>query len=322
MNTGQPQVSVPLIDISGLRSISAADRKSVADAIDRACREIGFFYITGHGVPDSLVTELTAISRRFFDQPLDTKMAIASANSEHFRGYVPIHAEEHNPGHGRDWHEALDFGREPRPGHAPDAGFYGPNQWPDALPALRPVVERYYAAMLALANDLLRGFALALDLEEGYFLPKFDWAAGWLRLLHYPPQPAGPASAGIGIGEHTDYDAFTILWQDQSGGLEVQGLDGSWIQAPPIAGSYVINIANLMQRWTNDLYKSTPHRATNRSGLERTSVPFFVNANPETVVECLPGCGRPLHPPVTAADWVLARVLESQPFRETGDAAE
>ncbi len=319
MSAELPQ-SVPVIDIAGLRSGIAADRTAVAREIDRACRTIGFFYVRGHGVPEALIGELVAASRAFFALPLAAKMAIASARSPHFRGYVPIEAEEHNPGHGRDWHEAVDFGREPRPGTEPDAGFYGPNQWPAAMPELRPVVERYYAAMLGLSNDLLRGFALALGLDEDYFLPKFDWAAGWLRLLHYPPQPADGRAAGIGIGEHTDYDAFTILWQDANGGLEVHTLDGAWIPAPPIPGTFVINIANLMQRWTNDLYKSTPHRAVNRSAVDRTSVPFFVNANPETVVECLPNCGPALYPPITALDWVRARVLESQPFRE--EAAE
>lgn len=312
--------SVPVIDIAGLRSGAIEERRAVAREIDRACRTIGFFYIRNHGVDEALIQELVAASRAFFALPLADKMAIASTNSPHFRGYVPLAAEEHNPGHGRDWHEALDFGREPRPGMEPDAGFYGPNQWPPAMPSLRPVVERYYGAMLGLSMDLLRGFALALELEEEYFLPKFDWAAGWLRLLHYPPQPENGSTDGIGIGEHTDYDAFTILWQDMNGGLEVHRLDGTWIQAPPIPGTFVINIANLMQRWTNDLYRSTPHRAINRSKADRTSIPFFVNANPETVVECLPNCGPALYPPITALEWVRARVLESQPFRQ--EAAE
>lgn len=318
MNGSETQV--PVIDIAGLRAEALETRKGVAAEIDRACRTIGFFYVSGHGVPDTLVTDLIQASRAFFAQPLEEKMAIASAQSEHFRGYVPMHSEEHNPGKGRDWHEALDFGREPRPGQPADDGFYGPNQWPATMPDLRPVVERYYDAMLGLGNDLLRGFALALELDEAFFLPKFEWAAGWLRLLHYPPQPAATEGDGIGIGEHTDYDAFTILWQDQQGGLEVQPLDGQWIQAPPIPSTFVINIANLMQRWTNDQYRSTPHRAVNRSGVDRTSVPFFFNAAPETVVECVPTCGPAIYPPITAAEWVRARVLESQPFRE--EAAE
>ncbi|MEZ5665928.1 MAG: 2OG-Fe(II) oxygenase family protein [Alphaproteobacteria bacterium] len=197
------------------------------------------------------------------------------------------------------------------------------------MPDLRPIIERYYAAMLDLTNVMLRGFALALALPERYFLPKFDRCAAWLRLSHYPPQPDfDPADtlSGIGIGEHTDFDAFTILWQDASGGLEVRTLDGTWVAAPPIPGTYVINIANLMQRWTNDIYRSNPHRAINRSGGGRLSVPFFVNANPDAVVECIPTCKDGAHPalyaPITAAEWVRARVLESQPFRETEPAAE
>ncbi len=309
--------TLPVIDISGLRGGSAEARREVARQIDSACRSTGFFYISGHGVPQAAIDGLVAAGRSFFAKPLDEKMVVSSEKSEHWRGYVPLCSEEHNPGHGKDWHEALDFGREPRPGEPPSADFYGPNQWPEDAPGLRAAVDTYYAAMLGLANDLLRGFALALKLDEDWFLPKFDWAAGWLRLLHYPPQPDGGSDEGIGTGEHTDYDAFTILWQDGNGGLEVHPLGGDWISAPPIPGTFVINIANLMQRWTNDEYKSTLHRAVNRSGVERTSIPFFLNANPETVVECVPTCTPAKHPPITAAEHVRARVLESQPFRET-----
>jgi len=175
--------------------------------------------------------------------------------------------------------------------------------------------------MLDLGNTLLRGFALSLDLEEDFFLEKFNRAAGWLRLLHYPPQRRIEADRSIGVGAHTDYECFTIRAQDDNSGLQVQNLNGEWIAAPPIRGTFVINIADLMARWTNDVFRSTMHRAVNLSGQDRYSIPFFLGPNADTMVSCLSSCvspgASPKHPPIVTSEWILARVLGSQPYLAT-----
>ena len=144
--------------------------------------------------------------------------------------------------------------------------------------------------MLSLGNRLLRGFALSLRFDEMFFLDKFNHAAGWLRLLHYPPQQRIEADRRIGQGAHTDYECFTMLAQDGSGALQVQNLGGEWIMAPPIPGTFVINIADLMARWSNDIFRSTMHRVVNFSGKDRYSIPFFLGPNADTEVSCLPTC--------------------------------
>ena len=162
----------------------------------------------------------------------------------------------------------IDFGRENAPGDPPECEaslLYGPNLWPAGMPGLRESVEAYYAAMLEASNALLRAFALALALPEAYFLDKFDRAAGALRLLHYPPRPAGETR--LGVGAHTDYEFFTILAQDGNPGLQVLNGAGRWIDIPPVAGTFVVNIGDLMARWTNGPLhlqhppRRQPHRA-------------------------------------------------------------
>jgi len=312
---------VPQIDVAALYRADRVGKERVAKEIRWACRNVGFFYVRNHGVPSSTIDALFAAARDFFALPDAQKQAISSEKSLQHRGYVGYATEQHDPQAGKDLHEALDFGRELPPDTALSASarsLYGPNQYPAGLPAMEPAARAYYAAMLDLGNTLLRGFALSLDLAEDFFLAKFDHAAGWLRLLHYPPQRRIESDRSIGVGAHTDYECFTMLAQDGNGGLQVQRLDGRWIAAPPIPGTFVINIADLMARWTNDLFRSTMHRAVNQSGNDRYSIPFFLGPNADTMVNCLPTCvepgASPKYPAIRASEWILARVLESQPY--------
>lgn len=309
---------VPQIDIGPLFRGDERARWGVGDAVRDACRDVGFFYIRNHGIAEATIDDLFGQMARFFALPEDAKREIHASKSRYFRGYSGLFEERHDAA--TDYyepHEVIDFGRENQPDDPPECAaslLYGPNLWPSEPPALRRTVEAYYAAMVEVSNALLRAFALALALPEVYFLDKFDRAAGALRLLHYPPQ--APDEARLGVGAHTDYEMFTILAQEATPGLQVLNGAGDWIDVPPVAGTFVVNIGDLMARWTNDRFTSNIHRAANRTGRHRYSIPFFMGANVDTEIRCLASCTGPdeppRYPPVLAGAHIEARLLDLQ----------
>lgn len=290
---------VPLIDISALLDPSV-DRRSVANQLRIACTESGFFYATNHGVPQSLTKTVFAEARSFFNLSMDEKTVLDLAHSSVKHGYESLRAQTLEAGASPDVKEGFYIGRE-----TPADGVYrGPNQWPAALPQFRVTMEDYYGHMLHLAEALMRGIALSLDLDENRFAAFCRDPYARLRLLHYPPD-AAPGEKGAGA--HTDFGGLTILLQDDCGGLQVQDPStGIWVDAAPIAGAFVVNLGDMISRWTNDKYKSTLHRVINSSGRERYSIPFFFHGNPEHVVECIPTCldsGKAAkYPPVSVAE--------------------
>lgn len=299
--------TLPLIDIAALQGGDATARTAVARALHAACSTHGFFYIRGHGIPVTLTDAVLAATRRFFDQPLAAKLALDKSQSPCNRGYEPLQAQTLEAGAPPDLKESFYIGAELA---ADDpqvlAGRFnaGPNQWPAALPGFQPLMLDYFVRLHALGGVLVRGLGLALGLPPGYFDAYLQDAAATLRLLHYPPQPANPQPGEKGCGEHTDFGGITLLLQDDTGGLQVRdAAQGRWIDAPPVPGSYVVNLGDLMARWTNGRYQSTLHRVINVSGRERHSVPFFFTGNPLHEVRCLPTClavgEQPRFPPVT-----------------------
>jgi isopenicillin N synthase-like dioxygenase len=168
-----------------------------------------------------------------------------------------------------------------------------PNRWPE-LPGFREPVEAYFDAMLALARRLSAMFALALGLPERHFDPELTRPIAQLRLLRYPVARAGDSAPGIGT--HCDYECFTILAQDASG-LEVQNTAGAWVAAPPLEDTFVVNIGEMLQRWSNDAFRATPHRVRAVAGAPRFSIPFFFATNYDTEIACLPSCTTPENPP-------------------------
>lgn len=290
--------SLPVIDVADLASADAADRAEVGRRIGAACRDRGFFYMVGHGVPDRLIAETLTAARAFFDLPEGAKARVDKSRSPANRGYEPLGGQTLEPGTAPDLKEGFYIGAEGRPGRFNQ----GANQWPDGLPDFAATMLAYHRAMTVLAERLMAGLALSLDLPEAAFADFCHDPIAILRLLHYPPQPA--AAPGRGAGAHTDFGALTVLLQDDVGGLEVydRAADG-WTSAPPMAGAYVVNLGDLIARWTNDRYRSTPHRVVNRSGRRRYSIPFFFSGAPDYGVTCLPGClapgDQPKYPPTT-----------------------
>ena len=268
---------VPVIDIGALVA-GTAGRRAVADEIGRACRECGFFYVVGHGVDEALGERLEQLSRRFFAQPLEEKLRIRmELGGRAWRGYFPVGGELTS---GRpDLKEGIYFGAELEDDHPlVKAGtpLHGRNLFPEGIPGFREVVLDHMAAMTRLGHTLMRGIALSLGLEEGYFATRYTGDPTVLfRIFSYPPEPAGPGDQPEwGVGEHTDYGLLTILRQDDAGGLQVKSRT-QWIKAPPIPGSFICNLGDMLDRMTGGRYRSTPHRVRNNAPRDRLSFPFF-----------------------------------------------
>jgi isopenicillin N synthase-like dioxygenase len=301
--------SVPVIDIAGLSSSHLAERTRVATEIGRACREVGFLSVVNHGIDEAVIEQALDWSRRFFSLPMADKVSVRIADN---RGYDPPGNQRLDSDALPDLKESWIGGADEEPDHPlVRAGhhWYGPNRWPAALPGFKEGIWPYYWAVRDLCERMLRAMALSLELPEDHFEPFHRWPIASLRLLHYPPRPAGTPEAMIGAGAHTDWGAVTALWQDDVGGLEVAAADGSWLPMPPIPGAFAINIGDLMARWTNDHYRSTPHRVIGDPMRERWSMALFFDLDADAAIECLPSCcgtgDPPRYAPTTAGRHLL-----------------
>ncbi|MBV9786223.1 MAG: isopenicillin N synthase family oxygenase [Acidisphaera sp.] len=289
---------VPVIDFSPFRKGSGDAKAKVAAAIRAACEGSGFFYLAGHGIPEAEVEGIFAASRRFFALPLEQRLAVKLTPREN-RGYQPLGSRIYgDKADAPDLNESYKYQHE-LPPDDPDIvdgnRVHARNRWPEGLPGWRETLIGWYDRMEQLSDGLLRAFALALDLAEDYFLASYRKPLTQINMLHYPPRPAETVGRQFGIRPHSDTTAFTVLAQDNVGGLQVEQR-GAWIEVPPIPGTFVINIGDMMARWTNDRFASTPHRVINRSGAERYSIPFFAIPDFDAVVSCLPSCMGPGHP--------------------------
>ncbi|PSB29411.1 isopenicillin N synthase family dioxygenase [Stenomitos frigidus] len=301
---------IPVIDLGGLRSPDLSDRKAVAAEIRHASHHVGFFYIANHGIPAEAIAATFAQTKHFFDQPLAVKNTVSITQSPISRGYEAIRQQalDQIPDLKEGYYIGVDRGADD-PLVQTGTPNHGANQWPTNLPGWQEPLEAYFAMMQTLACQLMGALALSLDLDEPYFDGMLDHAMSVLRLLHYPPHPVDAMTDQLGCGAHTDWGGLTILLQDQVGGLEVCNADGNWIKAEPIPETFVINLGDMMARWTNDYYQSTLHRVINRSGKERYSMPFFFDLNYHALVECLPTCqgatNPPKYPPITAGEHIM-----------------
>ncbi len=310
--------ALPLIDIAA---------SGAAAALGRALEEIGFAYITGHRVPQDVIDGAFAASRAFHSSPPELKRALAI--NEFHRGYMAMAtstvvtssvARVTRP----NLSESLMIMHEPA---AEETGnpLQGPNQWPVWLPGFRPAVDAYRGELERVARTVIRLIAVALGLPEAALDQHFVQPTTFLRLLHYPPHPVDASDDQFGAAPHTDYGIITLLAQDESGGLQVRRRDGSWSDAEPRPGTFVLNVADMLARWTNDRFVSTPHRVINRSGGDRFSLPFFFDSAMDAMIECLPTCAGPDNPPryapVRYGDYLMDRLNRNYDYRK-GEAAE
>jgi isopenicillin N synthase-like dioxygenase len=286
--------ALPVVDL-GAWGGGAARRNAVASALHAACRDVGFLYVKNHGVPEPLRREVFAAAHRFFALPAAEKRLVHFERSGRQRGYIPPRAEATDPLAPADLKEAFDVGLvlDAPPGAPGHARMTSPNLWP-ALPAFREAVEAYFQEMLDLARRLFSAFAVALGLPLDHFAKELDRPIAQMRLLRYPARPYREPAPGIGA--HCDYECLTILAQDAVGGLEIRNAAGEWIAAPPLEGTLVVNVGEMLQRWTNDVYRATPHRVRGAANVERFSVPFFFATNYDTEIACLPTCVGPERP--------------------------
>jgi isopenicillin N synthase-like dioxygenase len=279
--------SLPLLDFSRFHQAGPQRDAFVAD-LRHAAHEVGFFYVGGHGVPRQVVTDVFDAARAFFALPLEQREAIDNINSPQFRGYTRV-GYERTLGH-PDRRDQLDIGAErPALDLGPDDPPYlrliGPNQWPEQLPALRDAVLRFQDAAARVSKEVLSALAVALGQDQTYFERWFDDESHTnLKVIRYPGRGDSPDDQGVGA--HKDYGFLALLVQDEVGGLQVEGRDGQWIDAPAIADTFVFNIGEMLEVMTDGYLRATVHRVVSPAGsTERYSVPFFLGPRLDAVME-------------------------------------
>jgi isopenicillin N synthase-like dioxygenase len=323
------QPSVRIIDIAPFRANDPVGKAAVVKAVGEACEDIGFLILAGHGVSQDLIKRTYDVSRRFFDLPLEEKLNAKGDNPG--KGYTGIGDEGLSRSLDKvapvDLKEALAIGRVDTTADAyfntPQAEFFfSPNIWPKRPAELEQVWTEYFREMQRLASDIMRIFALALQLPENYFADKIDRAIDKMRAINYPDQPQEPKPGQLRAGEHSDYGTLTILRiEDAPGGLQVKHRSGTWIDIGSVPGAFIINIGDLMQYWTNDRWVSTLHRVANPPrdaalGSRRQSLVFFQQPNHDALIECLPTCrsaDKPAkHRPITSGDHFKTKFLKTR----------
>lgn len=297
---------IPVLDFE--RFSSGTDRDGFVADLGAAARGPGFFLLTGHGIDPALQAEVFARADTFFGLPLAEKEKVSILKTPHYRGWAHDGLESLDETSGQtDRKESFNIGFDLAPEDprvVAGEPFRGVNQWPD-LPGFRETMLAYYDAALDLGIRLARAIALDLRLPEDHFDCAFHDPLAALRVLHYPP--ATGAVGEIGAGAHSDYGVVTLLMTDGEPGLQVRPRGGDWMDVPHVPGAYVVNIGDCLMRWTNDIYVSTPHRVL-PPRRQRRSVAMFVEANPDVVVEALPGTGAPKYPAIRAADYLKSRL--------------
>ncbi|KAI0193808.1 2OG-Fe(II) oxygenase [Astrocystis sublimbata] len=327
---------IPIIDVSSIFSASPDARVEVARQIRDAATNTGFFYMKNHGIPAEIPEAACERLLTFFRQPREIKERANVNQSKYFNGYKPPQSQRINPFESVDVRETFSWTYDARydpsvpdpeevaiPPHIARYLRYEDFHWAATanVAGFKDAIVEYWRSCLALARALVKSFALSLDLPEDFFAEKFTHPDASLALNYYPPlsrpdtDPTTPAEQGEGgdvsIGSHTDFQLFTILWQDSNGGLQVLNRQGQWIHAKPIPGTFVVNIADYMQRITNDRYVSTVHRAHNYSGKERISMPFFFGFNLNESCGVLDSCvaegEEKKYGEIGCEEWVMRR---------------
>jgi isopenicillin N synthase-like dioxygenase len=307
--------AIPVIDFGPAFRGEPGGLESVAAEVRRASEQVGFFYLAGHGVPQTIIEDAFAASREFHAMPMEEKTRLAL--NENNIGYL---APNQSMQRASTVHKATRpnfnesfFISHDRPAEHPDvlAGtpLRGRNQWPDGHGGMRSTMVRYFKTLETVGEWMLPVLARSLAMPAEFFAPFFrDEAHVNVRFLHYPPQEVDDDEQ-FGQGPHTDNSFITILARMDVPGLAVRLPSGEWLAPPVIPGTFLVNLGNIMKRWSNDRFLSTPHGVLNDSGLDRYSIAFFYSPNVDAVIECVPSCTSgddpPHYPPAVYRDLVL-----------------
>lgn len=310
--------TIPVIDLAPALAGDPAARRAAAAAIAAACTEIGFFTVRGHGVAPAAIDTLRGHARSFFRQPLARKRAAEPVDPARPRGYRALGFDALSRGNAGDapgdLKEYYHFGRE----HWPDEPYFTseegrryfiPNRWPAEPAGFAEAAAAYYAQMERLTGEMMALAALALGLPERFFDDKIDRHITAMRINYYPAQATPPAPGQLRAGAHTDYGLLTILnGENTAGGLQVRTRQGDWLDVQTAPDSFVVNIGDLLMRWTNDRWVSNLHRVVNPpaeagAAAERISIAFFHHPNYDALVECVASPGEARYPPVRSGDY-------------------
>ncbi|HEX2826007.1 MAG TPA: 2-oxoglutarate and iron-dependent oxygenase domain-containing protein [Burkholderiales bacterium] len=307
--------AIPVIDFGPAFRAEPGGSDAVAAQVRHACENVGFFYLAGHGVPQDIIDGAFDASREFHAIPADDKLRLKL--NENNIGYLPVNQSMQRastvhkavrPNYNESFFISHDRGADHRDVLA-GLPLRGRNQWPEGHEAMRAAMLCYFKAMEALGERMLRVLARALDMPPEHFTPFFeDEAHAQLRFLHYPPQESQDDEQ-FGQAPHTDNSFITILAREKVPGLAVRLTNGEWLAPPLIPGTFLVNLGNMMKRWSNDRFLSTPHGVLNDSGIDRYSIAFFYSPNPASTIECLPSCTSaddpPHYPPAVYRDLIL-----------------
>jgi len=307
--------SIPVVDISPLTD--GSNPLMVAKQLHAASQNLGFIYIRGHGIPSALINRARAQALEFFRSGKQQKNAVL-VSAKH-RGWLKPGASKMQDGVAADLKESFIWGIEDDQGNTPnDHPLRGPNQWPIGIPGLRPTAVDYFHSANTVAMHLMRGFALGLELHEEFFLRSCSLPLSRASFVYYPAQSAALGEQQFGVAPHTDFGVLTVLCQDDKGGLQVQDVNGEWIHAPPIEDTLVVNVGDLLSRWTAGAYKSTPHRVINSSGRERLSLVLAFDPDPHTLIDARAVFGenhQSSDEPITCGDYLNWRFAKAFSYR-------
>lgn len=307
---------IPVCDITPLRD--GSNPIGVAMELHKASSELGFIYIKGHGIPENVINDARSAAYDFFRATVAEKTAV-KISPDH-RGWIgsggAIMDDDVKP----DLKESFLWGFEDENNVISDNHpLRGDNQWPKFVPNLKTNALEYFSHAHDVAHNLMRGFALGLGLEENFFLKSSNRPLSRGSFVYYPHQSQNAAKDQFGVGPHTDFGVLTVLAQDNVGGLQVQNISGDWIEAPPIEGTLIVNVADLLHRWTDGAYKSTPHRVINNSGRERLSLVLAYDPNPETKIDARDIFGKNhkcADEPITCGDYLNWRFDKAFSYRK------
>ena len=306
---------IPIIDITSLRN--GKDKTTVAKKLHHASKNLGFIYIKNHGISKETIENIRKDGLKFFRSNEKNKSEI-KISSKH-RGWLGYGGAKMGDKAKADLKESFVWGFQNEDGLSlEDHALRGKNLWPSFIPSLESNAMSFFYQADNLAKDLLKGFAIGLNLDENFFLKTASKPLSRASLVYYPSQPPNMGNDQFGVSSHTDFGVLTVLCQDDVGGLQVQDINGEWFHAPPIEDTIIVNVADLLSRWTGGEYKSTPHRVVNKSNNERLSLVLAFDPNPETIIDPREVFGPKYstdYEPISCGDYLIWRFGKAFSYR-------